>query len=87
MGAQVAAMFRLWGVAAVVCETCRAAAAAAGWMSCHRQLPVPRLRADWAGVLGGKNGPLWSWVVGWLNLLGQVRGGWVGGRGDGAVLH
>lgn len=33
----------------------------------------------WAGVLGGKQGPLWSWVVGWLNLLGQVRLEWVGG--------
>lgn len=26
-------------------------------------------------MLGGKQGPLWSWVVGWLNLLGQVCGG------------
>lgn len=27
-----------------------------------------------AGVLGGKHGPLWSWIVGWLNLIGQVGG-------------
>lgn len=26
----------------------------------------------WAGVLGGKNGPLMSWICGWLNLIGQV---------------
>lgn len=26
----------------------------------------------WAGVLGGKQGPLMSWICGWLNLIGQV---------------
>lgn len=26
----------------------------------------------WAGTLGGKRGPLFSWVTGWFNLLGQV---------------
>ncbi|PSC72663.1 amino-acid permease BAT1-like protein isoform X1 [Micractinium conductrix] len=26
----------------------------------------------WAGVLGGKNGPLMAWISGFLNLLGQV---------------
>ena len=26
----------------------------------------------WAGRLGGKNGPAWSWFTGWFNVLGQV---------------
>ena len=25
------------------------------------------------GVLGGKNGPLFAWIAGWFNLLGQVH--------------
>ncbi|KAL6776977.1 AOC1 [Auxenochlorella protothecoides x Auxenochlorella symbiontica] len=26
----------------------------------------------WAGTLGGRHGPLYSWITGWFNLLGQV---------------
>ena len=26
----------------------------------------------WSFMLAGKNGPFASWIVGWLNLLGQV---------------
>lgn len=26
----------------------------------------------WAGVMGGKNGPLYAWITGWFQLLGQV---------------
>jgi amino acid transporter len=26
----------------------------------------------WAGRLGGKSGPAWSWFTGWFNVLGQV---------------
>jgi hypothetical protein len=26
----------------------------------------------WAGRLGGRNGPAWSWFTGWFNVLGQV---------------
>lgn len=27
----------------------------------------------WAFMLGGRTGPLASWCVGWMNLLGQAR--------------
>ena len=34
----------------------------------------------WSGVLAGKHGPVFSWVAGWLQVLGQVGGArWAGG--------
>ena len=30
----------------------------------------------WSFMLGGRQGPFASWMVGWTNLLGQVRNTW-----------
>lgn len=58
-----------WGWPIAVCMTLTVALPMAEVCSA---LPTSGGVYFWAGTLGGKHGPLFSWVTGWFNLLGQV---------------
>ncbi len=59
----------LWGW---VCAGSLHTLAAFSMSELSSALPVSGGLYFWAFMLGGKHGPFASWMVGWINLLGQV---------------
>jgi hypothetical protein len=62
----------VWGWPLVVCFTYTIALSMAEICSA---LPTSGGVYFWSGVLGGEYGPMFSWVAGWLQMLGQASGG------------
>lgn len=62
-------MIPVWGWPLVVAMTFTIALSLAEICSA---LPTSGGVYFWSGVLGGRHGPVFSWVAGWLQMLGQV---------------